>query len=398
MGETYEDAGVEHRRRRGGGRAHQGQGPLDLPARGDRRHRRLRRAVRLRPPPLPPAGARVVDRRRRHQGAGGPGRRPVRHHRHRPGGHVRRRPRVPGRRAAVLPRLHRRRPARPRPHRAAGRGRGRGLPPGRVRADRRRDGRAPGGDGAGRVRPGRLRRRRGRARPDDHRRPRSPPGDVLIGLPSPGLRSNGYSLARRVLLDAAGAPLDGPAFEGAHHTPGRRAARAVGDLRPGRRARCSAPSTCAASPTSPAAASRATCTACCPSGVDAVVDAALVGAAADLRRDPAARRDRRRRDGARSSTSASAWSPSSPPRTPTRPSTSCRAAGVRATEIGVVEKGHGTSATPDRHEVPDTSWRSVGPGDGAPVALLAGGAAHPVALLPARDPQRDAGQAHERRR
>ena len=30
------------------------------------------------------------------------------------------------------------------------------------------------------------------------------PGDVLIGLPSPGLRSNGYSLARQVLLEAAG--------------------------------------------------------------------------------------------------------------------------------------------------------------------------------------------------
>ncbi|MFN8018701.1 MAG: phosphoribosylformylglycinamidine cyclo-ligase [Acidimicrobiales bacterium] len=44
------------------------------------------------------------------------------------------------------------------------------------------------------------------------------PGDVLIGLPSPGLRSNGYSLARRVLLDVAQKPLDGPAFEGAHHT------------------------------------------------------------------------------------------------------------------------------------------------------------------------------------
>lgn len=44
------------------------------------------------------------------------------------------------------------------------------------------------------------------------------PGDVLIGLPSPGLRSNGYSLARRVLLDVAELPLDGPAYEGAPHT------------------------------------------------------------------------------------------------------------------------------------------------------------------------------------
>ncbi len=44
------------------------------------------------------------------------------------------------------------------------------------------------------------------------------PGDVLIGLPSPGLRSNGYSLARRVLLERARRPLDGPAYDGAHHT------------------------------------------------------------------------------------------------------------------------------------------------------------------------------------
>ncbi len=44
------------------------------------------------------------------------------------------------------------------------------------------------------------------------------PGDALIGLPSPGLRSNGYSLARRVLLERAGLPLDGPAFEGARHS------------------------------------------------------------------------------------------------------------------------------------------------------------------------------------
>ena len=46
------------------------------------------------------------------------------------------------------------------------------------------------------------------------------PGDVLIGLLSPNLRSNGYSLARRVLLDRAGLPLDGPAVEGAHHALG----------------------------------------------------------------------------------------------------------------------------------------------------------------------------------
>jgi phosphoribosylformylglycinamidine cyclo-ligase len=45
-------------------------------------------------------------------------------------------------------------------------------------------------------------------------------GDAIIGLPSPNMRSNGYSLARRVLLERAGRPLDGPAFEGAHHTLG----------------------------------------------------------------------------------------------------------------------------------------------------------------------------------
>ena len=44
------------------------------------------------------------------------------------------------------------------------------------------------------------------------------PGDVLIGLPSQNLRSNGFSLARRVLLERAQLPLDGPAYEGAHHS------------------------------------------------------------------------------------------------------------------------------------------------------------------------------------
>lgn len=40
-------------------------------------------------------------------------------------------------------------------------------------------------------------------------------GDVLVGLPSPGLRSNGYTLARHVLLERARLPLDGPAWDGA---------------------------------------------------------------------------------------------------------------------------------------------------------------------------------------
>ena len=43
-------------------------------------------------------------------------------------------------------------------------------------------------------------------------------GDVLIGIPSPNLRSNGYSLARRIFFDVAGKSLDDPAWDGAHHT------------------------------------------------------------------------------------------------------------------------------------------------------------------------------------
>ncbi len=41
------------------------------------------------------------------------------------------------------------------------------------------------------------------------------PGDTLIGLASPGLRCNGYTLARQVLLERAGLPLEGPAWPGA---------------------------------------------------------------------------------------------------------------------------------------------------------------------------------------
>jgi len=43
-------------------------------------------------------------------------------------------------------------------------------------------------------------------------------GDVLLALPSPGLRSNGFSLARNVLFERAGLSLDAPAWAGAGHT------------------------------------------------------------------------------------------------------------------------------------------------------------------------------------
>jgi len=45
-------------------------------------------------------------------------------------------------------------------------------------------------------------------------------GDVVLGLPSTNLRSNGFSLARRVLFERAGRSLDAPAFDGAHHSLG----------------------------------------------------------------------------------------------------------------------------------------------------------------------------------
>jgi len=42
------------------------------------------------------------------------------------------------------------------------------------------------------------------------------PGDVLLGLPSPGLRSNGYSLARRLMFEIADRSVDDKAWDDPH--------------------------------------------------------------------------------------------------------------------------------------------------------------------------------------
>jgi phosphoribosylformylglycinamidine cyclo-ligase len=43
-------------------------------------------------------------------------------------------------------------------------------------------------------------------------------GDRIVGFASPGLRCNGYSLARAALIDRAGMALDAPAWPGSHQT------------------------------------------------------------------------------------------------------------------------------------------------------------------------------------
>ena len=85
--------------------------------------------------------------------------------------------------------------------RAGGRG-GRGVPPGGRRPPRRRDGRAPRGDEARASSTWSGSPSAWSSGTRCWARPGSEPGDVLIGLPSPGLRCNGYSLARHVLLRA----------------------------------------------------------------------------------------------------------------------------------------------------------------------------------------------------
>ncbi len=89
-------------------------------------------------------------------------------------------------------------------------------------------------------------------------------GDVLIGLSSPGLRCNGYTLARHVLLERAGLALDGPAWPGAGVTLADELLRPSVLYTPAVRAAMAATGegagpVCMPPPTSPAAGSPAMC-------------------------------------------------------------------------------------------------------------------------------------------
>ena len=149
--------------------------------------------------------------------AGRAGRRTLRHGRNRPRGDVRRRPGLRGSRTALHARLHIDRVARPRSGRDPRRRRRRGMQAGGCAL--------LGGELAehpGEMAPGTFDmagfavgvvERDARIGPD-----KVEVGDVLVALPSPGLRSNGFSLVRNVLLERAGMALDGPAWPGADST------------------------------------------------------------------------------------------------------------------------------------------------------------------------------------
>jgi phosphoribosylformylglycinamidine cyclo-ligase len=171
----------------------------------------------------------------------------------------------------------------------------RGLPRQRLRADRRRD----------RADARLLRRRRIRPRRHHRRRVNRPDiitgeniqiGDVLIGLPSNGLHTNGYSLARKLLFEVARYGPDQYVNElkdktGAALMRTHRSYLAVIKKLTARRSS-------AAWRTSPAAASRRTCRASCPAAPARARRPRQLDRAAALRAPAAAGQRRAGRDAA----------------------------------------------------------------------------------------------------
>ena len=192
------------------------------------------------------------------------------------------------------------RQARRRRRRGRGQGHRRRLPAGRLRAHRRRDRRAAGHVRRRRVRSGRLRRRRRRARQDPRRQDASVPATWSSACASSGLHSNGYSLARKVLLDELDLTLaDDAAWRRRASTCARFARRSpAGDVQGRWR-------------TSPAAGSSRIRRACSPTG-SSCGSTRRRGRSRRSSRRSRRRAWRARRCGARS-TAASASSPWSPP-------------------------------------------------------------------------------------
>ena len=132
MGLTYKDAGRRHRGGRRAGRAHQAARRAHPPPGGGLGRGRLRRPLRPAAGEVPRAGAGLRHRRRRHEAQARHRRGEARHGGHRPGGDERQRRPHLRRRAALLPRLPRHRPARRGPGRAGGGRHRRGLRAGRA--------------------------------------------------------------------------------------------------------------------------------------------------------------------------------------------------------------------------------------------------------------------------
>ena len=269
---------------------------------------------------LPRAGARGLHGRRGHEDPGRHrGGRP-RHRGLRPRGPLRRRHPGPGRRAPLLPRLHRPREDGP----GAGRGRSsRGfaarLRRVRLPAHRRRDRRDARHLRRGRLRPRGLHRgRRGASQGAARRGVRE--GDVLLGLPSSGLHTNGYTLARKVLFDTLGHARRHPTCPSSARTvgaallaPHRSYLAALEPLLERDKIRALAHITGGGFP--------GNIPRVLPDGPGRAGAPRRLGGAAPLPADPAGRRRRRRRDVPHLQHGRRAWSWSSRPRTSTTSST-----------------------------------------------------------------------------